>query len=374
MSFHGFYSPPKSKSPYHEMVEKKYGEESAWAKAVRQNLEGWGFNTIGVDSSNYLKKAQKPYTVLLDMAKQAGGNAYQGRFPDVFSRRFEKTAWRVAHSKCRPRRDDIYLLGYFTDTNLFWGVNQYRRSSLLMDYLQLPAESPGKVEAMAFLKLKYDTIAQFNTAWNIKMENFGTITLPKSHSPTQKQREDEEAFLEIVARRYFRVCRQEIHEEDPNHLILGCRFDELAPAPVLRGMRDYVDVVSIDTYQFPPPLKRLQRIYSITRKPVLISAFSFKAADAGLPNTKGKGHIYESQQDRANGYHLFVNQVMKFPFVIGYHWFSYCDQPASGDWNGENNNYGLVNNHDEPWRQLTEQAQKTNQMVETIHQTNAKAP
>ncbi|MGC9328112.1 MAG: hypothetical protein ACP5I1_10800, partial [Candidatus Hinthialibacter sp.] len=67
------------------------------------------------------------------------------------------------------------------------------------------------------------------------------------------------------------------------------------------------------------------------------------------------------------GFTRYVSDLMDQPFIIGYHWFEYADEPAEGRFDGENSNYGLVNIQDEPWEILTNEMTKTNRQVERMH-------
>jgi hypothetical protein len=65
--------------------------------------------------------------------------------------------------------------------------------------------------------------------------------------------------------------------------------------------------------------------------------------DSGLPNTKGAGLVVPTQADRALGYKNYTTTLAKLPYVIGFHWFEWFDEPAEGrKLDGENSNYGLV--------------------------------
>ena len=99
----------------------------------------------------------------------------------------------------------------------------------------------------------------------------------------------------------------------------------------------------------------------------MITEFSFKAMDSGLPNTKGAGQPVETQQNRANNFATYVEALMAIPFAVGYHWFEHADEPAEGRFDGENSNYGLVNIKDEPWEILVGRMMQVNGDIEQVH-------
>jgi len=148
---------------------------------------------------------------------------------------------------------------------------------------------------------------------------------------------------------------------------LGCRFAGYAPPEVLKVIKDYVDVISINYYDHKPPIDYLRYIYVITKKPILLTEFSFKAMDSGLPNTKGAGTPVPTQKERAELAKEFIKELVSQPFIIGYHWFQYMDQPKEGRFDGENSNFGLVKINDEPWKELIRALKEINMRAEKIH-------
>lgn len=374
VSFTADFCPALGLSPYALATQKKYGTEEAWARAAAANLRQWNFNTIGSWSGESTRRQKIPYTYILDIGSSAGGNWEKGQFPDVYSKKFRQIAAHEAMIQCQSRKEDPYLIGYFSDNELRWGADWRSLDSLLISFLRLAPGEEGRQAALDFLTSRYASIEALNQAWGTKVESFEKLPGPHPLPAGVTLKKDEDDFLEQTAGMYFRVCQEEIRKQDPNHLILGCRFAGQAPKPVLRALRNYVDVVTFNTYQERPPEQTLQEIYQITQKPILITEFSFKAMDSGLPNTKGAGKPVPTQNDRARLFTSFVSELMKLPFVIGYHWFEYTDEPAEGRFDGENSNYGLVNIQDEPWEILTREMTKTNGRIEAIHAGESSAP
>ncbi len=367
ISYFGDHSPALNESPYHNVTRDKYGSADRWAGAAADNLRRWNFNTVGAWSSSAMREQGMAYTLILDIAVQAGANWQEGIFPDVFSDRFQRLARAAVRSTCRQLRNDRMLLGYFTDNELRWGPDWRNENSLLIDYLQMEPETAGYRRAIQFLKKSYESIHELNNTWKLNVSSFQEISSATAFPASERRKESEEEFVKLVAERYFRICREEILDADPNHLILGCRFAGNAPRPVLEVIGSYIDVVSFNTYNYHPPKETLEEIYQLTGCPIMITEFSFKAMDSGLPNTKGAGKPVETQKDRARRFSEFVTELVRLPYIIGYHWFEYVDEPAEGRFDGENSNYGLVNIKDEPWEILTQEMRQTNLEVEAIH-------
>jgi hypothetical protein len=99
----------------------------------------------------------------------------------------------------------------------------------------------------------------------------------------------------------------------------------------------------------------------------MITEFSFKAMDSGLPNTKGAAKPVATQQDRAEGFTHYVMALARLPYAVGFHWFEYRDEPKEGRFDGENSNYGVVKIDFTPWTVLTERMSEVNLGIEALH-------
>jgi hypothetical protein len=309
--------------PYCDAIAAEYPDLDAWASATVARLESWGFNTLGAWSDADLLKTM-PYTVLLDMA---GGN-------DWFSPDFAARCAAIAAHDVAPRRDDPNLVGWYTDSELRWGPDWRASSQLLDDYLALPPGSPGRRVADRFA----------------------------GHP---------DRFLRALAMRYFSVTSKAIRAADPNHLILGSKMiTQLTPRLLLRAARRYIDVFTFDDYTllpgldaaiqatwgpFPPRTPDFAEFYRETRKPIMIAEYSFRAADAGVPNSWPPIFpIYATQQDRTDAYAAYVDQLHRAPWIVGDFWFEYTDEPPGGRFDGEDSNFGVVSTADVPWQTLVE--------------------
>lgn len=372
VSFRADDAPQLGYSPYQRAVQDKYGSQDAWAKAAVERLRGWGFNTLGSWSSPSTFDQNMPYTVNLNLATRAGADWLKGAVGDFFSRDFEQKMEAACAQLGGPRAKDPWLLGYFTDNELRWGADWRGKQSLLEEYLRFPAEAAGRKAALEFLKQRYSDIAALNQAWGTSVSRWEDL-VGREQTSGEAVRKDQAAWQEVVAQRYFATCKNAIRKADPNHLILGCRFAGLAPDPVLRGVRDSVDVVSFNNYGQTAPVETLQNIYRVTGRPIMLTEFSFKAMDSGLPNTKGAARPVATQADRADGFARYVQGLIDLPFMVGFHWFEHADEPKEGRFDGENSNYGVVTIGDRPWDILVRRMTEVNAGLEGRHaQSTAK--
>lgn len=336
-------SPALGYSPYERTNAAKYGSREAWAKAAVERLRGWGLNTIGAWSTPQATKRKMAYTPILDLAAASVPDLWlKGGFPDVYSPGFAAAMDAAAKRLCEPRAKDPWLLGYFTDNELHWGPDWRSDDSVLDLYLKMAEDAPGRKKAEAFLA-------------------------GRGRKPGEQTEGDEATFLEKAAGEYFRHCKEAVRRHDPNHLILGCRFAGFPPEAVQRAIAKHTDVVSVNNYDRTAPVGALAGISRVTGRPVMVTEFSFKAMDSGLPNSRGAGEPVATQKDRADLWQAYITDLMKMPECVGWHWFEHCDEPKEGRFDGENSNYGLVRIDDTPWETLTGRMKSVNPTLEGVH-------
>lgn len=316
--------------PYADAVAERYADEDAWAEETERRLRDWGFNTLGAWSRTGLFASRMPYTEILYMS---GADWVTGEVPDYFAPAFEDRCKEIAAQRVAPLRDDPLLLGWFIDNEQRWGPDYRSSETLLHDYLALPEGAPGRLVA----------------------ELYG---------------DDDQAFLLALAARFFAVTTAAIRAEDPNHLILGVRsVSIMTPPEVPAAAAAYVDVYSVNNYVFRDGIREvvdtfgphipaddwLVAYYEETGRPILITEFSFRADDSGLPNDWPPIYpTYATQEERADAFESYVTSAYERPYIVGHHWFEWVDEPPGGRFDGENSNFGLVDTGDVPYEVLTE--------------------
>ena len=76
----------------------------------------------------------------------------------------------------------------------------------------------------------------------------------------------------------------------------------------------------------------------------MLTEWSFPALDAGLPSTHGAGQRFFTQAERAKATGIYAKTMLAMPFMVGYDYFMWVDEPElgiSGQF-PENSNYGLI--------------------------------
>ena len=102
---------------------------------------------------------------------------------------------------------------------------------------------------------------------------------------------------------------------------------------------------------------------------MIITEWSFPALDAGLPSSCGAGQRFRTQAERTQATELFARTLLALPFMVGYDYFMWVDEPALGISFKfpEDSNYGLVNERGEPYREITEMFTRINHEAEALH-------
>ncbi len=364
-----------------------------WVQETINRYKELGFNTLGNWSENGLTVFYDtiPYTVPMNflsaVTNDFGSNncpvvnkGFWTDFPDVYDPRFTQDAYAYARQTIMPGFiDDPWLIGYFPDNEISWfGGAQFWYNpdyTLADDYIALPSTYAGKqywVNAFLRQKLGY-TLNEINrlygTTFTSWMDIMNITNLPNNQQYPQIQA-DKQAFIYDIASTYFSVTNGAIKSVDPNHLNLCSRFASYAPDQVVQAASNYCDVISVNDYYaldntlsdiaLGDPVKRWSRMFELTMinnpegKPFIQSEFGIRGDDAGLPDSKGAGWTVRTQNERAQYYRDDINRLLGIKisgvtFMAGFHWFEWADEPATGRFDGENSNYGLVNIKDEQY-------------------------
>ncbi len=378
-------------APYHENVKRKYGSEEAWAKEAVRRLLSWNFNVLGANNSvkaRYQGLAHTEFIAFTDFTSTADivPRVHWTGFPDVFDPRFERFCDLRAKQRCAPNRDDPWLLGYFLDNELEWWGKSGRPWGMAEEAWKKPPERACKQALVRILRDFYrGDVGAFNEDFGTNFTSFDDLL--RSQEPAQPRTERGQkalmAFVREAAERYFRITAQAIKKHDPNHLNLGCRFAWDAPEPAWEMAGKYCDIVTVNLY---PRIdlergvvlaieEHLRKRYEICKKPIIVTEWSFPALDAKdsqgrpLPCKHGAGMRVDNQAQKAKCYAIMQRTLFSLPFIVGSHYFMWVDEPALGISSTfpEDSNYGLVNEADEPYPELTAMATKVNAQMVALH-------
>lgn len=328
----------------HRAFISTFGGEDEWASATARLLKDHRFNGTGAWSDDSIATGgrrlvyTKIWSFIANYAATRGGasngpkdSKYPNNCIPVFDPEFEGYCVEQA-KQLAALRDDPWLLGHFTDNELPFDPNVLDR------YLELPDSDAGKQAAVKWM-------SEQRPGWTPSART-GETTVP-----TDLERGK---FLEHVVDRYFSIVARAIRKIDPNHLVLGSRFNGRAirTPEVFRAAGPYLDVISVNYYNtWTPKAERLDMWVKESGKPCIISEFYVKGEDSGLPNTSGAGWTVRTQEDRGAFYQNFVLGLLELKSCVGWHWFRYMDNDPAGVPRGgepENSNKGIVTVEYEP--------------------------
>jgi hypothetical protein len=385
-------------APFHRNLERLYGDEKTWAKTAVGRLKSWGFNSLASGCSPSLRRQGLPYTEYLsfgsaftDTAAIVAKTTWTG-WPDVFDARWPKFCRLVAAKTCAAEKEDPWLIGYTLDNELEWFGKSGQPWGIAEEAWRLPKERAAKVALVDALRTYYASdVSRLNQDFGSSFAGFDAV-LGSTTSLSPKTDGAQKAlmsFVRLAADRYFAVATEAIRAEDPNHLVLGCRFAYDAPVPAVEAAGKTCDVVTVNIYPRVSLAtgavlglkEHLDEMAQRTGRPLFVTEWGFPGLDAvdskgvPLPSTEGAGMRVDTQAQRAVCFRAMQTGLFSHPNVVGSSFFMYADEPALGVSKSfpENSNYGLVSEMDRPYVPLVHAATEVNATVSTIH-ANPPAP
>lgn len=408
VNYNVFHCEALGYAPYHRNVAAKYGGEEAWAKAAVTRLQEWGFNGLGAGASPSTHYRGLAHTEFVNFGGDfsALGEAYRivypdngipvpcSYFPNVFHPRFEAFCRRLAKERAGGRKNDPWLFGYFLDNELaWWGKTWGTRTGLFDACMKQPATHSAKLALVEWFKGRYGTAAGMARAWGAEVRSWEELLRATElvGTKTEQVARDKEAFVTLIAERYFETTTRALREVDPNHMILGCRFaglDNPAYELAYAAAGKHCDVISVNIYekvdlrtgevymQKPGAGGRVPLATVLDEvnqrcggKPMMVTEWSYPAYDSGLPNKHGAGQRVDTQAQREFCFEAFQKLILSRPYMVGSSFFMWADEPALGISKAfpEDSNYGLVNEKDEPYALLTQTATRVHGLAVGIH-------
>ncbi len=360
VTYWGHYSQRTRRSVHHEVNKVKFPDKADWEADTLKRLQGWGFNMLGAGCDARLKHRGLIHTIFLSIGDNLCWDGSDpdlficpnehrpcSAFPNVFHPDFAAWADYQARAQCAPNRDDPWLFGYFIDNELAWWGRGAQDTGLFDAVAKLPEAHSARAAQRAFLAARGVAGA---VPPAVKLD-----------------------FLRLAADTYFRVASEAIRRHDPNHLVMGARFAGLGGAhpAVWEVSGKYCDVVTFNCYPWADldrnvvltdPGRSSRRIvdafteqYGHVKRPMLVTEWSFPALDSGLPCTGGAGQRFQTQALRTQATELFARTMLSLPFLVGYDYFMWVDEPAAGisDAFPEDSNYGLINEQGVAYPEIT---------------------
>lgn len=341
---------------------RKYGItgwETPWRDITRKRLIKWGFNAQSKWSRDgglqmpWIGQITAPANV-----KRIASYAIDP-FDPAFATELDKQLSPTT-SIVRANVNSPWLIGYFFDNERGWD------DSVMTTMLNgTPTQYPAKA---AFVAYMIDTYGLAET--NNKL---GTPGATQQDLETRKLSDNvpigsalRAAFIGEASKAYYSTVQAAIDKYDRNHLFLGS-----ALVPGWRSSlawevcgRAYVDAISLDVYSNNADYLDTYEPYDT---PVLNLEHSFNVHGRGLRSINGSVRA-DDIAGRGTMHQQFSWGQAESPVFVGSGWFSYYDQAITGRASdGENFDFGLVNQQDQPYTAMTDVMAQTHQQLEQRH-------
>ena len=371
-------------APYGKNMAAKYGSAEAWAEATAERLAQWGFNTLPAGHSPELRYREFAHIEFLSMGSGFAGmddivpKVHWTGVPNVFSPLWPRYCDLVAREQCAPNADDPWLIGYFIDNELEWYGKDHTTAGLFREAWKKPSKHTAKQAWIAFLKDALGTPETFSEAFGVEAADWEALAAHTEPAPARTERAEtlERDWVRLVAERYFATTAEAIRRHDPNHLVLGSRFAGNAP-DIWDIAGRHCDIVSYNIYPWidvergapDAVVEQIAGWAEACGKPMMVTEWSFPALDSGLPCKHGAGMRVDTQAQRTACFIHFQTLMFALPFMVGSNFFMFVDEPALGIASTfpEDSNYGLVNEQDEPYAELTTAAAALHPKVYALH-------
>jgi hypothetical protein len=320
--------PPRPGAFYAWNVERRFGADwtAKWIDLTLGRMAAWGFNTIGNWSDVRLgASGRMPYVVT---TRGWGIETGPMGVADVYAPDFEQRVEQAAARQCDGHKDDPYLLGYFLGNEPPWPG----RESVAADAILAGPATPLQTALKSWL-------AEGDTA------------------------DRRRAFLFATYEKFVTAVTAAVKKHDPKHLSLGIRFGSSAPEDIVKASKIF-DVYSLNNYNYAVNRREIEKVRGLIDRPILIGEFHFGTPGRGM--TPGLRQVAD-QQERGVAYRYYVENAASDPSIVGTHWFEWIDEPATGRFDGENYNIGLVDTTDRPYAELTRAAAETHRRIPAVH-------
>lgn len=387
VTFRGSMCEALGYAPHGRKNEGRYPDRRVWEAETLNRLRSWGFNALGAGCDPALYRRGLFHSINLNIGVSfaaAGGDCalapHERRpstaFPNVFHPDFAAYAAYRARRDCRPNRGDPWLLGYYLDNELAWWGRGATDTGLFDMAMALPANHSAKQAVCAFLaNYATNNLVAFNQTWGLALSSWDELArMTALPSDSDVRRAAKAAFLRRIAELYFSTLAGAVRAADPDHMILGARFAGRRGAdPVVWEVAGrHCEIVAFNFYPTAdlnvnrvftqpgpagePVEDHFARNHALAGRPLLVTEWSFPALDSGLPCLHGAGQRFLTQGERARASELFARTMLSLPFLVGYNYFMWVDEPALGISAAfpEDSNYGLINEDGVPYRELTE--------------------
>jgi hypothetical protein len=367
--------------PYASALMARHGGDAGvFARSAIVRLRSWNFNTLGAWTGPELVDQGMYFTETLELHRVGPViHAGDALLPDVFDPAWREAVAAQVRERCTPLRNSPELIGYFTDHELRWAQPRTDRS-LETSGAAAPAERPTLLQLCLSLEPSaraYHAAWEFVLAprqgdletlardWAVPLPNKEMLRqLTQAETPLRSEGylRDERRFSHEFARRYFSTCAAAIRAEDPNHLLLGCRFD-IFPGSVVAAECAYPHVDIVAAQPEADAWERTAQVYhGVKGMPVWLVDLNWAAPRFRETPLKREPRGLTTIERMLKKGRTALERVCTQRSVVGYEWSRWADgeedEPPFGR--------GLVHTDDREAREHTELLSDFNARAERL--------
>ncbi len=315
-----------------------YGDFNAKERAETiSNLRAWGFNTGGHSSPDWLR-AKMPHFISVTQHDNEHWEPVGGfRFDDVFDPVWQDQAREQVAKAARQHRDSPLAIGIsLTDTPRYnLEATRAHRVFSWVDYIRaLEPPAPGFKAYVDFLKRRWTgNLTGLVQAYRLpgldsfdQLDDYSFSGLEISRPAI---REDDEAFLAVIADAVYTTAREAIDAEAPGMLLLSERFKmHDHPDGVLQVAARFCDIIAIQAGPTYGPdvgngpdesvldAAYWDHLYKVTGRPILVCDHACSFYTEEYPRTLW--HQFPSPRAAGQFYREYLLGLTEFPFILGY--------------------------------------------------------
>jgi hypothetical protein len=327
----------------------------AWRTIAVRRFQDWGMNTTGVGIVNFiderledfLRLSQLPYAVTLKRFPVTRHFIFRD-FPDVFAPEYSESSRIFAENELARYGQDPYLIGYFLHNEPEWMFQA--DCNLAWELLVKDEPLSSRRHLANWLRQRYETIDDLNTAWGTALPAFERLLepLPRDTALAAQGQADlldyEQVLIDAFGRTPLAACRKVA----PNHLCLGLRYAHMNEK--IRQSCQVFDVFSFNCYNKHPETSLLAA--RAAGKPTLIGEWHFGGPDCGMLRTALLSAA--SQEERGKAYRRYLQMAAADLHCVGAHYFEYNNQTLMGRFDGEHMAHGLIDCTNLPYPHMVE--------------------
>lgn len=295
-------------------------------KSITHQLTQWGYNSLGYDQISDIKKHAPYFGSCSATTNSLWLRDKKFQYEDVFSQSWKDKASKVIKNMVSKSRDKKNLIGYYWTDMPAWHLKHSKKTLGIhwVDYIRnLPLQSAGKKRYLEFLH-------------------------------NQAGKTDDQKFLVLIAKEYYKTLGELTRKLDPDTLIFGERYNGGAlDFDVIQEALPYIDAISIQPTGCTFNAKKFDQLYTFAKKPIMICDHQ-----CSFPTKEYKKTIWKqlaSVHEVNRAHNTYLDDAFSKPYLIGYHRCQYIDRVQ-----GIALKQGLVDVKGKPRAELIDNVSKAN--------------